>query len=99
MKQLSNIQAGRSGTAGAPSVDIERRDFLKRSTATALAWAGLGAVRATPSLAADYPTQPIRVRFPRLELRPLLHNGTFQGEMKLGQSSAAHACQRIRHGS
>jgi tripartite-type tricarboxylate transporter receptor subunit TctC len=43
---------------------LERRDFLKRSTATALAWAGLGAVRATPSLAADYPTQPIRVIVP-----------------------------------
>ena len=32
---------------------MERRDFLKRSTAAALALAGLGAVRATPSLAAD----------------------------------------------
>jgi tripartite-type tricarboxylate transporter receptor subunit TctC len=43
---------------------MERRDFLKRSTAAALALAGLGAVRATPSLAADYPTQPIRVIVP-----------------------------------
>ena len=41
----------------------KRRDFLKRSTA-AFAWAGLGAVRATPSLAADYPTQPIRIISP-----------------------------------
>ena len=43
---------------------MERRDFLKRSTAAALALAGLGAVRATPSLAADYPTNPIRVIVP-----------------------------------
>lgn len=43
---------------------MERRGFLKRSTAAALAWAGLGAVRATPSPAADYPTQPIRVIVP-----------------------------------
>ena len=43
---------------------LERRDFLKRSTAAVLAWAGLGAVRATPSLAADYPTQPIRIISP-----------------------------------
>ena len=43
---------------------MERRDFLKRSTAAALALAGLGAVRATPSPAADYPTQPIRVIVP-----------------------------------
>ena len=43
---------------------LERRDFLKRSTAAALALAGLGAVRATPSPAADYPTQPIRVIVP-----------------------------------
>ncbi len=48
---------------GAPSVDTERRDLLKRSTA-ALAWAGLGAVRATPSPAADYPTHPVRVILP-----------------------------------
>src|SRR6266481_3319584 len=59
-----DIQIAQSGTVGAPSVDMERRDFLKRSTAAALAWAGLGAVRATPSLAADYPTQPIRVIVP-----------------------------------
>ena len=43
---------------------MERRGFLKRSTAAALALAGLGAVRATPSLAADYPTNPIRVIVP-----------------------------------
>jgi tripartite-type tricarboxylate transporter receptor subunit TctC len=59
-----DIQIARSGAAGAPSLDMERRDFLKRSTAAALALAGLGAVRATPSLAADYPTQPIRVIVP-----------------------------------
>jgi tripartite-type tricarboxylate transporter receptor subunit TctC len=59
-----DIQIARSGTVGAPRVDMERRDFLKRSTAAALALAGLGAVRATPSLAADYPTQPIRVILP-----------------------------------
>ena len=58
------MQIARSGTVGAPRVDMERRDFLKRSTAAALALAGLGAVRATPSLAADYPTQPIRVILP-----------------------------------
>jgi tripartite-type tricarboxylate transporter receptor subunit TctC len=43
---------------------MERRDFLKRSTAAALALMGHGAVRATPSLAADYPTNPIRVIVP-----------------------------------
>jgi tripartite-type tricarboxylate transporter receptor subunit TctC len=43
---------------------MERRDFLKRSTAAALALMGHGAVRATPSLAADYPSQPIRVIVP-----------------------------------
>ena len=43
---------------------MERRDFLKRSTAAALALAGLGPVRAAPSLAADYPTNPIRVIVP-----------------------------------
>jgi tripartite-type tricarboxylate transporter receptor subunit TctC len=59
-----DIQIARSGTVGAPRVDMERRDFLKRSTAAALALAGLGAVRATPSPAADYPTQPIRVIVP-----------------------------------
>ena len=42
---------------------MERRDFLKRSTA-AFALAGLGAVRATPSLAQVYPTQPIRLIVP-----------------------------------
>ena len=64
MKPFLDIRIARSGTVGAPSVDMERRDFLKRSTATALALAGLGAVRATPSLAADYPTQPIRLMCP-----------------------------------
>jgi tripartite-type tricarboxylate transporter receptor subunit TctC len=54
----------RSGTVGVPSVDMERRDFLKLSTAAALALAGLGAVRATLALAADYPTRPIRLIVP-----------------------------------
>src|SRR5213075_229109 len=44
-------------------VMLERRDFLKGFTAV-LAFAGLGAVSATPSLAADYPTHPIRVISP-----------------------------------
>lgn len=64
MKPIVDIRIARSGTVGAPSVDMERRDWLKRSTAAALAWAGLGAVRATPSLAADYPTRPVRVIVP-----------------------------------
>jgi tripartite-type tricarboxylate transporter receptor subunit TctC len=64
VKPFLDIQIARSGTVGAPRVDMERRDFLKRSTAAALALAGLGAVRATPSPAADYPTQPIRVILP-----------------------------------
>jgi tripartite-type tricarboxylate transporter receptor subunit TctC len=42
---------------------VKRRDFLKRSTA-AVALAGLGAVRATSSLAQVYPTQPIRLISP-----------------------------------
>jgi len=54
----------RCGAVDAPSVDRERRDFLRRSTAAALAWAGLGAVQATPSWAADYPMQPIRIISP-----------------------------------
>ena len=64
MKPFLDFRIARSGTIGAPSFDKKRRDFLKRSTATALALAGLGAVRATPSLAADYPTQPIRLICP-----------------------------------
>jgi tripartite-type tricarboxylate transporter receptor subunit TctC len=64
VKPFLDIKIARSGTVGAPRVDMERRDFLKRSTAAALALAGLGAVRATPSPAADYPTQPIRVIVP-----------------------------------
>jgi tripartite-type tricarboxylate transporter receptor subunit TctC len=63
VKPCLDIDIARSGTVGAPSVDIERRDFLKRSTA-ALTLAGLGAVRATPSLAKDYPTNPIRLIVP-----------------------------------
>ena len=64
MKPPVDIETARSGTIGAPSVDMERRDFLRRSTAAALAWAGLGPVCAAPSLAADYPTNPIRVIVP-----------------------------------
>jgi tripartite-type tricarboxylate transporter receptor subunit TctC len=64
VKPFLDMQIARSGTVGAPRVDMERRDFLKRSTAAALALASLGAVRATPSPAADYPTQPIRVIVP-----------------------------------
>jgi tripartite-type tricarboxylate transporter receptor subunit TctC len=64
VKPFLDFRIARSGTIGAPSFDKKRRDFLKRSTATALALAGLGAVRATPSLAADYPTQPIRLICP-----------------------------------
>jgi tripartite-type tricarboxylate transporter receptor subunit TctC len=64
VKPFLDIQIARSGTVGAPRVDMERRNFLQRSTAAALALAGLGAVRATPSPAADYPTQPIRVIVP-----------------------------------
>jgi tripartite-type tricarboxylate transporter receptor subunit TctC len=64
VKPFLEIQIARSGPHGAPRVDIERRDFLKRSTAAALALAGLGAVGASPSLAADYPTRSIRVIVP-----------------------------------
>jgi tripartite-type tricarboxylate transporter receptor subunit TctC len=64
VKPFLDIQIARSGTVGAPRVDMERRNFLQRSTAAALALADLGAVRATPSPAADYPTQPIRVIVP-----------------------------------
>jgi tripartite-type tricarboxylate transporter receptor subunit TctC len=64
VKPIGDIHIARSGTVGAPSVDMERRDLLKRSTAAALAWAGLGTVRVSPSLAADYPTRPVRVIVP-----------------------------------
>jgi tripartite-type tricarboxylate transporter receptor subunit TctC len=63
VKPFLDIQVARSDTVGALSVDMERRNLLKRSIA-ALALAGLGAVRATASLAADYPTLPIRVVVP-----------------------------------
>jgi hypothetical protein len=63
VKRQPDIETARSSTVGTPSIDIERRNFLKRSTA-AFALAGLGAVRATPSLAQVYPTQPIRVIVP-----------------------------------
>ena len=62
MKPFLAIQTARSGTAGAPNVDRVRRDFLKQSAALALS--GLAAIRATPSRAADYPTNPIRVIVP-----------------------------------
>jgi tripartite-type tricarboxylate transporter receptor subunit TctC len=63
VKSFLAIEIARSGTDGAANVDRERRDFLKRST-TAFALAGLGAIRATTSLAADYPMRPIRVIVP-----------------------------------
>jgi len=56
------ISPGRSVTVGAPGIDGKRRDFLKQSAALALT--GLGAVRASSSLAADYPTNPIRMIVP-----------------------------------
>jgi tripartite-type tricarboxylate transporter receptor subunit TctC len=62
VKPFLAIQIARSGTAGAPNVDRVRRDFLKQSAALALS--GLAAIRATPSRAADYPTNPIRVIVP-----------------------------------
>ncbi len=62
MKRLSDIRSVRSNPVGAPGVAMQRRDFLKRSTAAAVA--GLGAVRATPALAQAYPTQPIRLISP-----------------------------------
>src|SRR5258708_26896293 len=58
------VRIVRSAPVGAPSVDPERRGFLKQFTAAAVAWTGLGAVRAAPSLAADYPTRPIRLIVP-----------------------------------
>lgn len=61
MNPFSNIWILRSGTVAL--VDIERRDFLKRSTAT-LAWAGIGPVVATSARAADYPASPIRLIVP-----------------------------------
>ena len=54
----------RSGSVGAPGVDRRRRDLLKGPAAAALALAGLGVIRTTASLAADYPTRPIRVIVP-----------------------------------
>jgi len=59
-----DVRIVRSATVGAPSVDPERRGFLKQFTAAAVAWTGLGAVGAAPSLAADYPTRPIRLIVP-----------------------------------
>jgi len=62
VKRLSDIRSVRSNPIGAPGVAMQRRDFLKRSTAAAVA--GLGAVRATPALAQAYPIQPIRLISP-----------------------------------
>jgi tripartite-type tricarboxylate transporter receptor subunit TctC len=56
------ISLERSGAVGAPSIEMKRRDFLKQSAALALT--GLGALRAHPSLAANYPTNPIRMIVP-----------------------------------
>jgi len=64
VKPVVDIQIAQSDAIGTPSVDMERRDLLKRSTAAALAWASLGVVPATPSLAAEYPTRPVRVVVP-----------------------------------
>jgi tripartite-type tricarboxylate transporter receptor subunit TctC len=64
VKPFLDFQIAGSRTLGAPSVDMERRDFLKRFTVAALALAGLGAACATRSLAADYPTNPIRLIVP-----------------------------------
>jgi tripartite-type tricarboxylate transporter receptor subunit TctC len=49
---------------GGTLVNFERRDFLKRSGATALAWAGIGSSVATEALAADYPASPVRLIVP-----------------------------------
>jgi len=57
------IRIVRSATV-APSVDLERRDFLQRSTAAALAWVGFVPGSASPLLADDYPINPIRVIVP-----------------------------------
>jgi tripartite-type tricarboxylate transporter receptor subunit TctC len=62
VKPLLDIQLARADLVGAPIVDMQRREFLKRSTALALA--AFGAVRATPSLAQEYPTRPVRVIVP-----------------------------------
>jgi tripartite-type tricarboxylate transporter receptor subunit TctC len=64
VKPVVDIRIAQSDAIGTPSVDMERRDLLKRSTAAALAWASLGVVPATPSLAAEYPTRPVRVVVP-----------------------------------
>ncbi len=64
VKPVVDIQIAQSDAIGTPSVDMERRDLLKRSTVAALAWASLGVVPATPSLAAEYPTRPVRVVVP-----------------------------------
>jgi tripartite-type tricarboxylate transporter receptor subunit TctC len=64
VKPFLDIQMAPPGTVGAPGVDKKRRSFLQRSTAAAFALTGLGAVRATPARAADYPTQPIRLITP-----------------------------------
>jgi tripartite-type tricarboxylate transporter receptor subunit TctC len=61
VKPFLDMRIARSGTV--VPVDIERRDFLRRSAA-ALASAGFGSVGATRSLAADYPAGPVRMIVP-----------------------------------
>ena len=41
VKPVVNIQIAPSDAIGTPSIDMERRNLLKRSTAAALAWASL----------------------------------------------------------
>lgn len=64
MKPVLDAQIARFRPVGAPEVVIGRREFLKRSIASALALAGLGTVGAAAAPAADYPTHPIRVIVP-----------------------------------
>jgi len=62
VKPFSNARQARSETA--TLADIERRDFLKQSTAAALAWVGIGPAVVTLARAADYPAMPIRLIVP-----------------------------------
>jgi tripartite-type tricarboxylate transporter receptor subunit TctC len=61
---LLNIRIARLRGGGALSVDATRRDFLKGSAVSLASAAGLGALGATPSRAADYPTHQIRLISP-----------------------------------
>lgn len=63
MNPLLKSQIARSGTV-APRTAAGRRDFLRRTSAAVLAWLGCGFVGSRRSLAADYPTSPIRVIVP-----------------------------------